>query len=379
MSYPGALLQGHIVPQTAAVKIVECSLLKDYTFHAVLEGKSFGYNAAVDVRFRLLNKQGGMLADELADAGPNGFFTARLIGIGALVDPADIGALECSVDRILPDAGPLGLARNQWLQTNSDLLQCPVVTSFTDSRPGAQLEGVALGRDWAAVTFSGSINTFIPYPRSTLQDDPFIVQLDRDPSFEVLLSEQYPSATIRFTHLKPGEHKIGFGPSYNATEGPDHFVCFRMPRLAADSPWPSVKWPVLVKKNLNSLNAIERFKELPTDIQRGKFTGGGSRYAGSWSMAEPGTPWQKADEIGFPRVVWRRLIFGACSRVMCILNYEIGGIGYNFHIVVLTRAKSAWSVYWHAVGPYKINTFTELKMDVRRTVLPQYHKEDLYL
>jgi hypothetical protein len=117
--------------------------------------------------------------------------------------------------------------------------------------------------------------------------------------------------------------------------------------------------PPIVKQQLPSLNAIDRFVSLPAAIRTGKFSVDGTSAAG-WQMAEPGGAFSATD-VPVAGAPGRRLIFAACDAQLCIIHYERGGVAHFYEILALTLQRGGWVAVWNVRGSKPIESLDALR------------------
>jgi hypothetical protein len=67
-------------------------------------------------------------------------------------------------------------------------------------------------------------------------------------------------------------------------------------------------------------------------------------------MAEPGAEWQSTDVIYKPGLPRRRLGKVALSKSFCILFYELGGIGWSYHVAAFRLTQDGAKLVWGGVS-----------------------------
>lgn len=67
-------------------------------------------------------------------------------------------------------------------------------------------------------------------------------------------------------------------------------------------------------------------------------------------MAEPGAKWQSTDVLVMPPLPGRRLRASACSKVFCLLFYEIGGIARMNRVAVFRLNPNDAKLVWNALA-----------------------------
>lgn len=117
---------------------------------------------------------------------------------------------------------------------------------------------------------------------------------------------------------------------------------------------------------LNSdLAEIVDVRKLPTALRTGNFTVAGFRVGNDWRLANPHTEWQETDVVMTPGLPRRRLIFAACDPTLCILHYELGGIGYSTDLLALERAGNSYRTLWHVIGYQVVPNLKALRRLIR--------------
>jgi hypothetical protein len=74
----------------------------------------------------------------------------------------------------------------------------------------------------------------------------------------------------------------------------------------------------------------------------------------SFSMADPGGPWEATDVIGDASLPRRRLASVAIGSGLCLLFYEHGGRGKNDNVAVFRMADGRAEATWHAYIPHAV-------------------------
>ena len=78
-------------------------------------------------------------------------------------------------------------------------------------------------------------------------------------------------------------------------------------------------------------------------------------------MAEPGAAFQSTDVIVTPDLPVRRLIAAGCTRDLCLVHYERGGVAHSYQVVLFSISKEKARPQWGGLTSGSVPSLAELK------------------
>ena len=112
---------------------------------------------------------------------------------------------------------------------------------------------------------------------------------------------------------------------------------------------------------------LSRVEELPESL---KMAFAALAHQSQFEMADPGRDFQVTDVItheGLPR---RRLIFAGISDRDCFIQYEMGGRGHSFYVVVFSGGPSEATFMWGKALPTPAANIAEFRSQIHSTYGP---------
>ena len=91
---------------------------------------------------------------------------------------------------------------------------------------------------------------------------------------------------------------------------------------------------------------VNRVKDIPKEVLR---VVAEASHDPKFRLADPGQDWQETDVVVKPGLPRRRLVFAASSPQYWLLHYERGGIGHDYHLVLVQVQPGANRIVWRAV------------------------------